>query len=83
MGSGLRQTLALLRGFRAAVFVLSFGAIVSGLWLQVWWLWTLGLLIGAEELLETSVVIAALRDGSRRDLTRVGWRPPRIRFWPV
>jgi hypothetical protein len=65
------------------VAVLSVAAIVSGVWLHVWWLWTLGLWIGAEELLETSVVIAALRDGSQRDLTRIGWRPPRTRFWPV
>jgi hypothetical protein len=64
--SGNANALGLVRSFR---FVLTGGALVGvgiGLLADVSWLVVLSLIIGGQELLETSIMAAALRDEERR-----------------
>jgi len=61
-----RQALALLSRFRRAVAGVCLCAAGAGWLLEVSWLWTLALIIGGEEVLESSVMIAALRDEQQR-----------------
>lgn len=59
------KPIAAVGGFRVAVVGLTIaGAGMSWLWQQLW-LFALALAIGGEELLETSVVLYALRRGRR------------------
>ncbi len=60
------QRLALLRGFRFAVVGFALIGLGAGLVWEIGWLWMLALIVGGEELLESSVLIAAVRDECRR-----------------
>jgi hypothetical protein len=77
------RALAIMRGFRIAIVSLAVAAIgVAWCW-QLGWLFVLALVIGGEELLESTVVIAALangpgsaaqrRSGARRLAAALGW----------
>jgi hypothetical protein len=56
-----QRALALMRGFRLSVVGLAVAALGLAWWWQIGWLLGLALVIGGEELLESSVVIAALQ----------------------
>ena len=56
-----RRALAILLGFRAAIVGLALAAIGAAWWWQIGWLFGLALVIAGEELLESTVVIAALK----------------------
>jgi hypothetical protein len=56
------RALAIMRGFRRAVLGLAIAGVGAGWLWEVRGLVTLSLLIGCEELLESSVMIRALRD---------------------
>ena len=60
-----RRALALLRGFRGGIVGLAIAGLGARLVLATEWLLGLSLIIGGEELLESTVVIAALRQGAR------------------
>ena len=80
------RALAIMRGFRIAIVSLAVAAIgVAWCW-QLGWLFILALVIGGEELLESTVVITALangpghkdcaaqqRSGVRRLAAALGW----------
>jgi hypothetical protein len=67
------RALAIARGFRIAVVALAVAAIGAAWWWQSAPLFGLALVIGGEELLESTVVIKALEHGLP------GVRPPRPR----
>ena len=58
------RALALLCGFRGGIVGLALAGIGAAWCWHVGWLLALSLIIGGEELLESSVVIAALRHGA-------------------
>lgn len=60
------RALALLRGFRMSVVGLAVAGIGAAWCWQLGWLLGLSLIIGGEELLESTVVITALHHGVRR-----------------
>lgn len=60
------RALALLRGFRMGVVGLALAGIGAAWCWQLGWLLGLSLIIGGEELLESTVVISALHHGVRR-----------------
>jgi hypothetical protein len=55
------RALGLVRGFRITIVGLCLTAVGAALYWQIGWLLVLSLIIGGEELLESSVHIAALR----------------------
>jgi hypothetical protein len=57
------RALAIMQGFRIAIVGLAVAAIGAAWWWQIGWLFVLALVIGGEELLESTVVIAALKHG--------------------
>jgi hypothetical protein len=57
------RALALLRGFRISVVGLCLAGVGAGLLWDVGWLVGLSLIIGGEELLESTVVITAMTHG--------------------
>ena len=57
------RALVLFRGFRLAIIGLSLAGIAAAWWWHVGWLLGLSLIIGGEETLESSTIIAALRWG--------------------
>lgn len=60
-----QRALALLRGFRVAIVGLALAGLgIAWCW-QLGWLLGLSLIIGGEELLESTVVITALRQSAR------------------
>lgn len=63
------RALALLCGFRAAILGLALAGIGAAWCWQLDWLLALALIIGGEEVLESSVVIAALRSSMRHQTT--------------
>jgi hypothetical protein len=58
------RALALLRGFRVGVIGLALAGLGAAWWWQLGWLAALSLIIGGEELLESTVIITALRSGA-------------------
>ena len=52
-----------MQGFRISVVCLAAAAIGAAWWWQIGWLFVLALVIGGEELLESTIVIAALKHG--------------------
>ena len=60
-----RRALALLRGFRGGIVGLALAGLGAAWCWQLGWLLGLSLIIGGEELLESTVVIAALRQSAR------------------
>jgi hypothetical protein len=70
-----RRALAIMLGFRACIVGLAVAAIGAAWWWQIGWLFGLALVIAGEELLESSVVIAALKhDGKPVPRYRPGIR---------
>jgi hypothetical protein len=59
------RALAIMQGFRLAIAGLALAAIGAAWWWELGWLFGLALVIGGEELLESTVVIAALKHGPR------------------
>jgi len=57
------RALAIMQGFRRSVVCLAAAAIGAAWWWQIGWLFVLALVIGGEELLESTVVITALKHG--------------------
>jgi hypothetical protein len=57
------RALAILRGFRRTVIGLAVAGLGAGWQWGIDWLVVLSLAIGGQELLESSIMIAALRDG--------------------
>jgi len=57
------RALAIMRGFRLSIVSLAAAAIGIAWWWQIGWLFVLALVIGGEELLESTVVITALAYG--------------------
>jgi len=55
------RALAIMQGFRIAIVSLAVAAIGAAWWWQIGWLFVLALVIGGEELLESTVVITALK----------------------
>ncbi len=69
------RALALMRGFRVGVIGFALALIgTSWLW-HIGWLFGLALVIGGQELLESSVLIAALRYDVRRQGRPIATRP--------
>jgi hypothetical protein len=62
----------LARSFRRIVFGLALAGVGSGLMADIPWLVTLSLIIGGEEVLESSVISAALRDEELRRAKEAG-----------
>jgi len=60
-----RRALALLQGFRGGIVGLALAGLGAAWCWQLGWLLGLSLIIGGEELLESTVVIAALRQSAR------------------
>jgi len=60
------RALVIMQGFRTSIVCLAVAAIGAAWWWQIGWLFVLALVIGGEELLESTVVIAALKHGTRR-----------------
>lgn len=60
-----RRALALLQGFRTSVIGLALAGIGAAWCWEIGWLFGLSIIIGGEELLESTVVIAALCQGAR------------------
>lgn len=60
-----RRALALLQGFRIAIVGLALAGLGAAWCWQLGWLLGLSLIIGGEELLESTVVITALHHGAR------------------
>ena len=58
-----QRALAIMRGFRISIVGLAVAAIGLAWWWHIGWLFGLAAVIGAEELLESTVVIAALARG--------------------
>ena len=61
-----RRALALLRGFRGGIIGLALAGLGAAWCWQLGWLLGLSLIIGGQELLESTVVITALRQSVRR-----------------
>ncbi len=59
------RALALLRGFRVGIIGVSLAGVGAAWAWQLGWLLGLSLIIGGQELLESSIVIATLRRGGR------------------
>jgi len=57
------RALVIMQGFRIAIVGLGVAAIGAAWWWQIGWLFGLALVIGGEELLESTVVITALKNG--------------------
>jgi hypothetical protein len=71
------RALSIARAFRLVIVGSACIGIGAGWAWGVGWLVGLSLIIGGEELLETSVVIQALKDGLRGNPTRTHlWNPP-------
>ncbi|HYC01119.1 MAG TPA: hypothetical protein VEC57_18435 [Candidatus Limnocylindrales bacterium] len=69
------RALWLARGFRTGIVGLcAIGAGAGWHW-NVAWLVVLSLIIAGEELLETTVLVMALRDGQRQDAARADAQP--------
>jgi hypothetical protein len=64
------RALAIMQGFRISVVCLAAAAIGAAWWWQIGWLFVLALVIGGEELLESTVVIAALKHAPARHRSR-------------
>ncbi|HYC56812.1 MAG TPA: hypothetical protein VEL28_17910 [Candidatus Binatia bacterium] len=60
------RALWLARGFRVGIVGLCAVAAGAGWYWQVYWLIGLAVIIAGEELLETTVLVMALRDGQRQ-----------------
>lgn len=63
--AGFTPALRLVSAFRTVVMSLAALGLTSGLLFDIEWLFWLSVAIGIEETLETTVIIAALRDGNR------------------
>ena len=57
------RALAVMQGFRRAIVGLAVAAVGAAWWWHIGWLFGLALVIGGQELLESTVVIAALKHG--------------------
>jgi hypothetical protein len=63
---GPRRALDLVRSFRAVLVGLALIGVGAGILADIGWLVMLSLIIGGQELLETSIMAAALNDEVRR-----------------
>ncbi|WP_421864003.1 hypothetical protein [Parvibaculum sp.] len=61
------RALLVARSFRVAIMGLCFGVFAAAWIAQLGWLLAISLIVLGEEMLETSVMVAALRDGARRE----------------
>ena len=57
------RALAIMQAFRIGIVGLAVAAIGAAWWWQIGWLFVLALVIGGEELLESTIVITALKHG--------------------
>ena len=64
------RALAIMQGFRRSVICLAAAAIGAAWCWQIGWLFVLALVIGGEELLESTVVITALKHGPAQSAWR-------------
>ena len=63
---GPTELLGLARSFRRFIFGAALAGVGAGVLAEISWLVTLSLIIGGEEILESSIVAAALRDEEKR-----------------
>jgi len=68
------RALAIMRGFRLSIISLAAAAIGVAWWWQLGWLFVLALVIGGEELLESTVIITALANGPDDATSNPRWR---------
>ena len=64
--AGPRKALNLVRSFRGVLVGLALTGVGVGVLAELEWLVVLSLIIGGQELLETSIMVAALRDEEKR-----------------
>lgn len=68
------RALAIMQGFRRFIVCLAVAAIGAAWCWNIGWLFLLALVIGGEELLESTVVITALKNGSAAGPAKPAWK---------